>query len=172
MVVTGFFLFVACSILGWIWEVFLNIVMCGTFVNRGILYGPWLPIYGVGAVMVWLISMHVNDAWKIFVISAASCGILEYGTSFFMEAIWRMRWWNYSGGLNINGRTHLLVLIIFGCIGLLFYYVVLPHMAWIQAKLVLPSRMVVFVLLIIILIDFVYAQIHPNVASISTHHPS
>lgn len=171
MAATGFFIFIVCSIIGWIWEVFLNIVVYGTFVNRGILYGPWLPIYGCGAIIVWLITIHVNNPWQVFVISAASCGILEYTTSFIMEYVWKMRWWNYSGSLNVNGRINLLVIALFGCIGLFFYYFVIPRMAWIKVNLAMPLQGLLTILMVIILVDFVYAQIHPNVSSISSHHP-
>ena len=171
MFATGFFIFVVCSILGWIWEVFLNIVCCGQYVNRGILYGPWLPIYGVGALIVLFIVINVREPLKIFIISAAACGMLEYMTSYIMEALWKMRWWNYSGAFSVNGRINLLVLLVFGCIGLIFNYVLVPNLDRIYNYAVDPSKMVVMVVLCIILADFVYAQIHPNIASMSSHHP-
>ena len=42
-------LFLFVSFLGWMWEVGIYLVRDGAFVNRGILSGPWLPIYGAGA---------------------------------------------------------------------------------------------------------------------------
>lgn len=171
MAATGLFIFVICSVLGWIWEVILNIIICGVYVNRGILYGPWLPIYGCGAVMVFFIAMNVDDPMQVFVISAASCGILEYLTSYVMEFIWKMRWWNYSGAWNVNGRINLLVILVFGCIGLFFYYVMVPRLAWIQTNLAIPLKTATTVILVIILADFIYAQIHPNISSISSHRP-
>lgn len=39
-------LFFLVSFFGWGWEVVLYLVREGRFVNRGILSGPWLPIYG------------------------------------------------------------------------------------------------------------------------------
>lgn len=41
-------LFMTCAFLGWIWEVMLHLIQHGQFVNRGVLHGPWLPIYGFG----------------------------------------------------------------------------------------------------------------------------
>lgn len=171
MTVTGFFIFVVCSVIGWVWEVVLNIVAYGSFVNRGILYGPWLPIYGVGAVLVFFITMHVDKPFQVFLITAATCGILEYVTSFVMEYVWKMRWWNYTGALNVNGRINLLVIVLFGCVGLLFHYLVIPNISWIRANIVTPLRSILAITMIIIVADFVYAQIHPNISSISSHRP-
>lgn len=171
MFATGFFIFVVCSILGWIWEVFLNIICCGQYVNRGILYGPWLPIYGVGALMVLFIAINVKEPLKIFIISAAACGTLEYTISYVMEFLWKMRWWNYSGTFSVNGRINLLVLLVFGCIGLLFNYFLVPNLNKIYLYAARPSKTVIWVVAFIIFADFVYAQIHPNIASMSSHHP-
>lgn len=41
--------FIFCFV-GWVWEVSLAFISEGTFVNRGTLHGPWLPIYGTGGV--------------------------------------------------------------------------------------------------------------------------
>lgn len=178
MIETGFFIFLVCSIFGWLWEVLLNVVFCGCFANRGILYGPWLPIYGFGALMVLYIALNVNNPAQIFVISAASCGLLEYMTSFVMEFIWKMRWWNYTGAFNVNGRINLLVIMVFGIIGLIFYYFIVPRLGWIKSHLVIPSQYVVMFFVGLLIIDFVYAQINPNISaisgntSISSHRPS
>ena len=40
------------SVFGWLWEVGMHLVSYGEFVNRGALHGPWLPIYGTGAVLI------------------------------------------------------------------------------------------------------------------------
>lgn len=149
----------------------MNIVCCGCFVNRGMLYGPWIPIYGFGALMLLFIAANVDAPWQIFVISAATCGILEYATSYIMENIWHMRWWNYTGVFSVNGRINLLVILLFGCLGLFFYFVVVPTLPWIKSIMVQPTRGIVLLLVGILLVDFIYSQINPNVASISTHHP-
>lgn len=43
--------FIFCFV-GWVWEVSLAFISEGTFVNRGTLHGPWLPIYGTGGVII------------------------------------------------------------------------------------------------------------------------
>ena len=49
--VTSYILmFFVISFIGWLWEVGLHLVTDGAFVNRGTMFGPWLPIYGTGGV--------------------------------------------------------------------------------------------------------------------------
>ena len=47
---TYILLFFIFAFIGWIWEVGIHIVEDGVFVNRGTMFGPWLPIYGFGGV--------------------------------------------------------------------------------------------------------------------------
>lgn len=48
-------LFFVFSVAGWLWEVGLHLVQDGVFVKRGVLSGPWLPIYGTGGVLIMLV---------------------------------------------------------------------------------------------------------------------
>lgn len=169
MITTGMFIFVICSIAGWIWEVFLNIVMCGYFVNRGLLYGPWLPIYGFGALLVLFIAYNVDNPWQVFVISAAACGVLEFVTSVIMETRWKMRWWDYGNSIfSINGRVNLLVIGVFGIIGLVAYYFVVPRLNTINS-MQMPAKVIAGIIGVIIVVDFIYSQMNPNIAAISSH---
>lgn len=43
---------------GWFWEVLLFFAKDRQFVNRGFLYGPWLPVYGTGAVILSAIFFY------------------------------------------------------------------------------------------------------------------
>ena len=45
-------IFMSMCFIGWAWEVVLHLIMDGKFVNRGTLYGPWLPIYGMGGLVI------------------------------------------------------------------------------------------------------------------------
>ena len=48
-------IFMIMSVGGWIWEVSLHLITDGEFVNRGVLHGPWLPIYGTGSVLILML---------------------------------------------------------------------------------------------------------------------
>ena len=86
------------------------------------LYGPWLPIYGSGGIMILLLlkKLRTNPV-KEFFSAVLLCGIIEYMTSWYLEITNDgMKWWDYSGYLlNLNGRVCAEGLIVFG-IGAMF----------------------------------------------------
>ena len=49
----NFLIFITYAFIGWIYEVMWFIFMRGKFVNRGFLNGPYLPIYGFGALILY-----------------------------------------------------------------------------------------------------------------------
>ncbi len=65
--------------------------------NRGFMRGPFLPIYGSGAIMMLVVSMPFQD--NIVMTYAAGCvgaTVLEYVTGVVMEALFQVRYWDYS----------------------------------------------------------------------------
>lgn len=124
-------LFMTGAVIGWIYEVLLHLVADAAFVNRGMLHGPWLPIYGIGCLlMVGLKKAVGNRPVLYFVLSTAACGLAEYFTSWLMELIYNMRWWDYSDlPFNLNGRIFLGGLLGFGAAGCVFVYILLPALA-------------------------------------------
>ena len=54
-------LFFIFSFIGWTWEVSLHLITDGVFVNRGVLHGPWLPIYGTGGVLILIILNKLRE---------------------------------------------------------------------------------------------------------------
>lgn len=123
-----FLLFMTYSILGWILEVSCKLVEKKKFINRGFLIGPYCPIYGWGALMMTLLlKKYLNDIFTLFIMNILICSILEYFTSYFLEVIFKARWWDYSNKkFNINGRICLETMIPFGLFGLLVMYVINP----------------------------------------------
>lgn len=123
-----FLLFMTYSILGWILEVSCKLVEKKKFINRGFLIGPYCPIYGWGAlIMTLLLKKYLNDIFTLFIMNILICSILEYFTSYFLEVIFKARWWDYSNKkFNINGRICLETMIPFGLFGLLVMYVINP----------------------------------------------
>ncbi len=109
-------LFFIYSFLGWLWEVFLNIVKKKKFVNRGFLIGPYCPIYGYGVILVTiLLKKYQDDVFLTYILAVLICGLLEYFTSYFMEKMFNARWWDYGyKKFNINGRICLDGLFFFG----------------------------------------------------------
>ena len=139
-----FLVFMLFSMVGWIWEVSLHMITHGTFVNRGILHGPWLPIYGGGVVLIAVLLFRLREkpaleAAAIIVL----CGVVEYLTSYLMERANGMRWWDYSGYfLNLNGRICCEGLAVFAVGGMIAVYLLVPlldlMMERISTKVLIP----------------------------------
>lgn len=120
-----FFLF---SFVGWVWEVVLHIVKDHALHNRGFLYGPWLPIYGLGgALIIVILSRFKANKPKLFVYTMVLCGILEYLTSFLIEFFYDSHYWDYHEMLlNLNGRVCLAGLVAFAIGGFAGVYLLGP----------------------------------------------
>ena len=93
-----------------------------------------------------------------------SCGAVEYFTSWFLEAAFNKKWWDYSGYfLNLNSRICAEGLFVFGVCGLAFIYVLAPLLdnliRKINRKVLVPLAVV---LVMIIAADFVYSNFVPN----------
>ena len=117
-----FWVFAVCSVLGLLIEVAYHMLVVdpGVYQDRaGLLFGPFSPIYGFGAV---LMTVALNRFYKsspiiIFVVSAVIGGLFEAAVSWFMQAGFGAVAWNYSGqtilGLfpdpvaGTHGRAHL-----------------------------------------------------------------
>lgn len=159
--------FLGLSFCGWLWEVGMHLVSYGNFVNRGALHGPWLPIYGTGAILILtvLYRFRRNPALE-FAATIVVCGFLEYMTSLIMEiATGGMKWWDYSGYfLNLNGRICAEGLLVFGIGGLAIVYVIAPIVDDIVSRVSEKKLKVICVgLTAVFLFDAGYSQFHPNV---------
>ena len=114
-------LFFIYSFLGWIMEVTLTLISDKKFVNRGFLLGPCCPIYGCGCILLnLLLHNYTNNILVLFILTMFTCSLLEYITSFLMEKIFKLRWWDYSQmKFNINGRICLETMTPFSILGVL-----------------------------------------------------
>lgn len=130
--VNAFFIY---SIIGFIFEVvvsFLKKVKIGS----GILYGPWTPIYGIGAVLVIIIYkfltkyLHFNKIIEviIFLITITIIlTILEYLGGVIIEKIFKVTFWNYSKFKYHIGKYIALEISLVWAIGaLIIVYIINP----------------------------------------------
>lgn len=123
-----FLLFLVYAVIGWIVEVINAYIKNKKFINRGFLIGPYCPIYGVGMLaIIRLLRGYMDNYMVLFILSMTICMVLEYLTSYFMELIFKARWWDYSSKrFNINGRICLETAIPFGLGGMMIMYVINP----------------------------------------------
>lgn len=108
--------FVIYSFIGWICEEIYCIMATHEFVKRGFLFGPICPIYGYGAIILILFfNNYKHKPIKLFFLSALVFSIFEYITDFFLQALFGLRWWDYTNEfLNINGRITLSFTLVWG----------------------------------------------------------
>ncbi len=164
------------SFVGWIWEVSLHIITDGTFVNRGVLQGPWLPIYGTGSVLVLILLYRLRkDPIKELLATIVVCGIVEYFTAYYLELTHDgTKWWDYTGYfLNLHGRICAEGLITFGIGGMFIVYLIAPILDAILRKVGTKRLIVVsLILLALYAVDNGCSAKHPNTGEGITDYTS
>lgn len=135
----NFIYFLIYSIIGWIYEVFLEVVIYKWgFSDRGVLFGPYCPVYGFGALVfvlgIYPIIKNKTAIRKIlmipivFVLCALSATIIELITSYLCE--WTIGYWPWQTyadyKYNFEARIALSPSLRFGLGGVLFLYIIQP----------------------------------------------
>lgn len=129
-----FWIFVVCCVIGLVLETVYHfaVVNPGHYQDRaGMLYGPFSPIYGFGALLmtIALNRFHDKNVILIFLVSAVIGGGFEYLTSWFMQYAFGIVAWDYTGTwLSIDGRTNGMFMIMWGFLGLVWIKLLLPQM--------------------------------------------
>lgn len=154
-----FIYFIIFSFLGWIYESIYCTIKSGKWDNRGFLYGPLVPIYGVGSVLLLCVENLINTYigsyswWHIFLIGYAGSIILEYSTSWILEKLFHAYWWDYSNiPFNLHGRVCLPCSIGFGFAAIIVIYWIGPFVT--NMVDMLPATAIeIFALLLMALIS-------------------
>lgn len=159
-------LFFIFSVIGWIWEVVLHIIADGEFVKRGVLQGPWLPIYGYGGILILTVLNKFREKPLLqFLTIIILCGTIEYFTSVYLETIYNgQRWWDYSGYfLNLHGRICAEGLLAFGLGGIIIVYIGAPLLDNLIQKINRKKLIIVCcILLSLFTFDNIYSRKDPN----------
>ena len=126
-----FWIFVIGSVFGFVVEMLYATIYTRTLVIRqGLIYGPFIQVYGAGAVAYYFLISKFKEPKEAFFAGAIMGGILEYLFSFFQEIFFDTISWDYSKFiLNLNGRICLLYCVYWGIIAVAFLKIVYP---WIQ----------------------------------------
>ena len=137
-----FWVFVVCCVLGLIIETVYHMVVVdpGVYQDRaGMLFGPFSPIYGFGAVLmtVALNRFYRSNPLIVFVVSAVIGGLFEAAVSWFMQSGLGAVAWDYSGSTIFglfpdpvaelfDGRTSTLFMCMWGALGFVWIKLCLP----------------------------------------------
>ncbi len=162
-----FFLFMLYSFIGWVYETILFTIEEGHFVNRGFNFGPYIPIYGFGAVIIMIIiskfiaepneSIKLSTRpLKIFLLILVLSTIAELIRSYIMEYTLGLVLWDYSDEwMNFQGRISPKTSFIFAAGGTAAYYTIQPLGKKIIDKVsVKGQKIFASALLTLVLIDF------------------
>ena len=94
---------------------------------NAILYGPWLPIYGIGALGIYAMKPVKKHPVLLLFLCAMVAGIVEYIIGYIGIRFLGLRLWDYRGLLlNINGIICLRSVVSFGILGIAFHYLLEP----------------------------------------------
>lgn len=141
---TLFWLFIAGSLLGFVMEGVWHMLRTGVWGKRvATVWGPFCIIYGVGAVVMYLLALRVKDAPVVrqFLAFALAGSAVEYVSSVLQEAVFGTMSWNYSNhALNLGGRISLKMTLIWGVAGLALMYLILPALMGVITRLNLNGR--------------------------------
>lgn len=118
------FFYIYC-VLGWCFETtVVSVFVRHHFVNRGFLFGPVLPIYGFGALAILLSTLPFRAHWWLVgLVGMAAATLLEYVTGVVMEALFKVRYWDYSHKrFNFRGHICLTSSLAWGGLSVLLVY--------------------------------------------------
>jgi len=119
-----FWVFVVGCFLGVVVEMIWHLLRFRNIESRrGLIYGPFNPVYGVGALTMTCTLYHLRDGRDvyIFLLGTLVGGACEYLCSLVQEKFFGSLSWDYRGApLNLHGRINLLYCFFWGILGLIW----------------------------------------------------
>lgn len=164
-----YLIFMMYAVFGWLYEVFLEVVVYKWgFSNRGVLFGPYCPVYGVGALLfIFIIYPLIKGKTLtkklimipvIFILCMLVATTVELITSYICEFFMgSWPWQTYADyKYNFQARVALSPSIRFGIGGVVFLYIFEPLFEKMLSKLSKKKLNIIFIsVLSIFLIDFI-----------------
>ena len=152
--------FFACSFLGWVWESSFVSLLEHRWVNRGFVWGPVLPIYGFGAVVILLFTLSAaHRPPLVFLLGMAGASALEFFTGALLNNLLHLRYWDYSAyRWNLGGYICLTASLCWGVFSLALVYLIHPVVDRLLRR-VSPAAAVPIALLLtaLLAVDFIAA---------------
>lgn len=168
-----YLIFMMYAIIGWIYEVFLEVVVYRWgFTNRGVMFGPYCPVYGFGALLfiftVYKLLKNKSTKQKlllipvVFLLCMLEATLLELITSYICELTsgsWP--WQTYKDyKINFQGRIALSPSIRFGIGGVVFLYILQPLFEKLLNNIPKKALNIIFyILLVLFIIDAIFTWI-------------
>lgn len=122
-------LFAVYAFMGWIIEVVYRSITQREFINAGFLYGPFVPLYGFGALLIIFLELFIHQ-WPLpikIVVYGIILTLIEYVTGIILEKTFKLKLWDYSDSrFNIKGRVSLLFSLCWTALALIFITFIHP----------------------------------------------
>lgn len=151
-----FWIFMFGCIFGCVMEMVLTYFHTHEVVSRkGVIYGPFNPVYGVGAAILTICLAKRKNILVIFLLSAVLGGSFEFLCSYLQEKLFGTISWDYSNHqFNIQGRTCLLFMFYWGLLGTFYIKFIYPPLSKLIEKTpVKIGNIITWIMLIFIIID-------------------
>jgi len=155
------------GIFGFIYETFFYKIDLGYFVKRGSTYGPWIPIYVWGGLLIIILTYRFKGKpILVFLLNCLITGTLEYTTGYALLKYKNIRLWDYNTEIwnfgNINGFVCLRSILFFGLASLFLIYILVPIVVRLTKKipeynLIILSSFLGFIFIIDV---FLYSILH------------
>ena len=147
--------FIIYSFLGWCLESVYKTIIFKKPTNSGFLYGPFCPMYGIGAVIMMFASQVSNNIFMIFIMAIFIFTVWEYIVAVILEKLFKTKYWDYSNlKFNFQGRICLKNSIYWGLLGVLLIFVIQPVIEKVTNWI--PENMLIYInsiLCLAILVD-------------------
>lgn len=154
--------FLIYSFFGWLLESIYKSIIEKKFVNSGFVMGPFCPIYGFGAIILYMFLDGFKDNLVlVFILGVVIFSIWECLVGYFLEKVFHTKYWDYSNEpLNYRGRICLKMSFIWGVLGVFFTYVLHPVISNVVQQL--PENIlnpILAVILLFLIFDFIVSGI-------------
>lgn len=151
-----FWYFIIFSIIGLFIETMYCYITTGVLESRkGLIWGPFCPVYGVGAsLLILLLNRFKNNKIKLIIYGGIVGDVIEYLMSYGLEAIYSTRFWDYSyTNFHLNGRICLVYTVFWAILSVLLISFVKPLidkcMSKINFKFINGTEVLITIFLII-----------------------
>lgn len=128
------------GVFGFIYEEIFYRFDLGEWVKRGTTFGPWIPIYAFGGLLILAITFKVKkNPFLVFLLATVASGVLEYATGWALLQFFNTRLWDYNNEIlnwgNINGFICLRSILFFGVSGVFLRFILVPIFEKLEKKL-------------------------------------
>ena len=114
--------FIVYSFIGWLIESLYKSFLQKKWIDSGFLNGPICPIYGIGALIMYLfLNNYKMNLILVFILGVIILSIWEFLVGIFLEKAFNTKYWDYSNNkFNIKGRICLFNSLCWGVLAVIF----------------------------------------------------